>query len=187
MPALRARFAILAVAVIAGCVTVDGKLEGDGSGTVQLAYPTPVQATEESERRRFTSEHVKVESLTIAGGSTTARVRVDDVGKLSSASAFENVTVTRGQEDGAEKLTLVLKNPQPIDIKNDKPPGPTFTITLPARVLDANRGATVAGERVTWTFGSLRDYARQASVDLVARYAAASAPPATAPATGRGK
>jgi hypothetical protein len=181
MPSLRARLAIILLAITAGCVTVDGTLKPDGSGTLGLVYRTPAKATEASERQRFTSGHVKVDSLTLkSGGTTTLKVSFDDVTKLSTASGFKDVTVVRSPEEGAEKVTVTLKNPNPVDIKDDTPHGPTFNFTLPGRVLEANRNATVIGDRVTWTFG-LREYAKQSSVDLVTRYAAAPAGKESAP------
>jgi len=166
----KAALAVLLLVALAGCVTVDGTMNADGSGTVEMAYRTPENATEASVRRQYTSDHVKVDSVkSEPGAMTTLKVSVDDVTKLSTASAFNNVTITRAREDGTEKVTIRLVNQKPVDIKNDTKPGPTFNLTFPGKVVEANRDAKVNGDRATWTF-KLRDYAKESSIDLVARY-----------------
>ncbi len=172
MSSTRARLVIAALVLAAGCETVDGVLKADGSGTLQLVYRTPLGATEATERQRYSSDHVKVESLSVKSGDTTMlKLTFDDVTKLSTAAALRNVEVTRTPEDGAEKLTVKIKNEKPVDTKDDTKPGPTFNFTLPGKILEANRSPTVIGDRVTWTFG-LRAFAKEPSIDLVVRYAA---------------
>ena len=114
---------------------------------------------------------------------STLKVSVDDAAKLSTAPGFRDVEVMRAREGEAEKLVLKLNNANPIDIKDDTKPGPTFTITVPGKVIDANHEAKVSGERITWTFG-LREYLKARSTELVARY---TVPPAGAESTPKPK
>jgi len=177
----RARLAIVLLTLLAGCVTVDAVLKADGSGTLEMVYRTPPNTTEAMEKRRFSSGHVKVESLTLKpDGMSTLKVSVDDATKLSTAPGLRDVEATRAKDGDGEKLTVKLNNPNSIDIKDDTKPGPTFTITFPGKVLEANHNAKVSGERVTWTFG-LREYLKARSTELVARYVVPAAGAETAP------
>src|SRR2546426_4777240 len=95
----RARLALVLLTLLAGCVTVDGVLKADGSGTIQMVYRTPPNATEAMEKRRYSSDHVKVDSLELKPNAmSTLKVSVDDVAKLSTAPGFRDVEVTRVKE-----------------------------------------------------------------------------------------
>ena len=114
--------------------------------------------------------------------TATVELAVDDVTKLSTASAFERITIARAPQDATEKVTVTIDNVKSVDIKEDKP-GPTFDVQFPGKVVEANRDATVTGNRVKWAFPSLREYAKQRSIDLVARYERPSTDQATTPTT----
>src|SRR5262249_6457062 len=79
-----------------------------------------------------------------------------------------------------ERLTITMTNPNAKESKDRGKPGPRINITLPGKVLEANRNATVDGDRVSWSFG-LVDFFREKTIELTARYqvAANDQPPST--------
>ena len=164
------RLLVPLLACLAGCFTVDGTLKPDGSGTLELTYQVPANATEAGERQRFVSPHVTLDSLTIKGGSAVAKLHVDDVSRLQTAEMFHTVTVSRAHQDDDMRLTITIKNPNPREIKDEGKPGPKIIIRLPGKVREANHQAQVADDRVTWSF-SLAEYMKSPSVDLTVRYA----------------
>src|SRR5689334_7763637 len=183
MLSVRTRMAISLLVLAAGCVTVDGTLKADGSGTLRMSYQMPLNGTESSEKRRFTSPHVTVTSFkTNPDMTATVELSVDDVTKLSTASAFQRIAIARAPQDATEKVTITIDNVKSVDIKEDRP-GPTFDLQFPGKVVEANRSATVTDNHVKWAFPSLREFAKQVTVDLVARYERPSTDQTTAPTT----
>jgi hypothetical protein len=175
-----ARLGLMVMAVcLAGCFTVEGTLEADGSAKLQLTYVPPRNATLSSEPGRLGSEHVKVDSVRAEPNKgAVAQLRVDDVTKLSTAQAFSSVTVTRTREDGEERLRAVLRNPLERKERDNldkwarehpEAAGPRIALTLPGPVRDANRGATVMDRRVEWRI-SLVEYVKEDVIELEARY-----------------
>jgi hypothetical protein len=148
----RLRLAALAVlgSLLAGCFTVEGLLRADGSGTVDLTYVPGKHATIDSETARFTSAHVKVQSVEPVPGGARVRAEFDDVTKLSTAAGFRVVTVVRRRRGGREALKLVVRNPQPKRFEDHGEPWPRISLTLPGRVVAATSAAEIAGDRVTW-------------------------------------
>jgi hypothetical protein len=182
MPWLRRALPIAVLVAVAGCVSVDATLEADGSGTIEMTYHLPPNATEASERTRFSSDHVKVESLAFRpDGTANVKARVDDATKLSTTPLFRDTTVTRERDGQDEILKVHMVNRNPTELKDETKEGPTIRISLPGKVVEANEGATVSGNTVTWKF-SLASYMRRASINLSVRYAApAAASPTTRP------
>jgi len=159
------------VACVLGCLTVDATLKADGSGSFEMTYKTPPNTTVDLEKRRFASEHVTVDSLTLTT-STSANLKVhfDDVTKLSSAEALKNVTVTRVRDGDDWRLTITIVNPLPAVVPDDQP-GPKITLHLPGTVREANRDAKVAGDAVTWSF-RFAEWIKEKSISLTVRHAA---------------
>jgi len=165
---------------LAGCFSVDGTLQSDGSGRFRLTYFLKRHATFADETRRLTSDHVKVDSVRGIGNlQAIAEIRFDDVTKLASAEAFRNVDVTRARDGGAEWLRLVVRNPYDASLREalakgarEKPEieGPRVTLALPGAVLEANRNAQVDGTQVTWRV-PLVDYAQADQLEFTVRYA----------------
>ena len=165
---------------LAGCFTVDGSLARDGSGRLTLTYFPGRHATRSGETRRFSSPHVTLESLEGSGqAEAVARVRFDDAARLSSAEAFHGVTVTRERAGDSEVLRIAIANDLDPEAKanvaryareNPTAPGPHVTLTLPGRVLAANRGAAVDGSRVAWRL-PLDEYVAAPTIELEVRYA----------------
>jgi hypothetical protein len=145
----RAALAVL-VPLAAGCFTVDGVLRADGSGTVELTYPPAKHATIDSETARFTSPHVKVQSVEPQPGGVRIRAEFDDVTRLSTAEGLRMVTVVRGRRGRREALKLVIRNPEPQPFEDRGEPWPRIALTLPGRVVAATPQAEIAGDRVTW-------------------------------------
>jgi hypothetical protein len=167
---LRVACALGLVAGLAGCVTVEATLDADGAARIVLVYRTPPDATEFLERRRFTSAHVRVDSVKIFEDQlTVVRASVDDVTKLGGAPGFELVDVTRQREGPDERLTITLTNSNPMPGEHDKRPFVTLTLTLPGPVHAANHDAAVLGRRVTWTI-SKGEFVRQSTHTLEVRY-----------------
>jgi hypothetical protein len=175
------RTALLALAVMlcAGCVTVDGTLKADGSGTLEVTYRIPPNTTEAAERARFTSPHVTVKSITMQPDRATVKVAFDDVTKLATAEGFKALDVTRTRTGDEEALRVIVTNRTPVpQVRDEGRAGPHITLQLPGKVIEANRQAEVSGERVVWRI-SFADYVRNPTTDLVVRYALASSPPTT--------
>jgi hypothetical protein len=164
----------LAAIAVAGCFTVDASLNADGSGRMELHYIPGEHATVDSETARFTSPHVTVHSLKPEEVGAVLDATFDDVTKLSTAEGFRLVTVRRKRKPGQEQLRIVIRNPKPKPFKDDGKHRPHITLTLPGRVLGANRDARVAGNRVVWDL-PLGDFVERPSVALGVAYAAAGA------------
>ena len=179
---LSARLTLVALtAALPGCFTVEGTLAADGSARFSLTYYIARHVTVSAETRRLSSEHVTVASLRGLGARrAAAEIRVDDVRNLATAEAFRNVEVTRAREGDEEHLHLILHNPFAAAQRealarqareNPDLAGPRIVLTLPARVVGANRGAAVEESRVTWTM-TLVEYALADTLDFDVRYAA---------------
>ena len=169
-PAVMRRVAaVWLLTALAGCVSIDGVLKPDGSGTLEVVYGVLPTSTEGLERRRFASPSVTLESLKLNGdGTATAKLSFDDPAKLSTLEMFRSVKITRQREKDEERVTITVKN-QGTPVKDEGKPGPRIHLTLPGKVLQANRGATVDGNSVTWRFG-LAEFVNQREVEITARY-----------------
>ena len=182
MRSLRLSVGLLVLVGLTGCVTVDGVLKPDGSGTLTMTYALPPNPTEAKEKARFSSSHVTIDSYSMTGKTATFKATVDDVTKLSSAEGFKDVTVERGKDGTDETLTITLNNPNPIVLK-DEQPGPTYSVTLPGAVKSANRDGVVSGDKVTWKFPKLSEYAKEKKIDLKVTYAGTGGGEKTATST----
>jgi hypothetical protein len=164
-PALLAAIAM----ALAGCVTIDGTLEADGSGTVEVTYPVTPNSSESREKNRFAAPHVAIESLAFHDdGTATARLTFDDPAKLSAVELFRSAAISRRREGDEERLLIAITS-KVTTIKDEAKPGPRITITLPGPVLEANHNATIDGNRLTWRFG-LAEFLRERTIELTARY-----------------
>jgi hypothetical protein len=171
---------VVLAAGVAGCFSIDGTLQADGSARLELRYFLDRHATFSEETRRLTSEHVKVESVRgIGSRQAIAAIRVDDVTKLSSSAAFRNVEVTRSSGGGSESLRVVIRSQYDAAEReahasrageHPEVEGPRLTLALPGPVIEANRQARIDGAQVTWRM-SLVEYARAQEVEFTVRYA----------------
>jgi hypothetical protein len=98
-----------------------------------------------------------------------AKLSFDDPAKLSTVDLFRHVGITRQREGEDERLTITMKNPLAKQLKDEGKPGPEIRLVLPGKVLEANRNATIDGNRVAWRF-TLPEFFKQSVVDLTARY-----------------
>src|SRR5579885_3032904 len=155
---------LLCLLLAAGCVTVDATLKADGSGTITYTYGREANTTVASEKARFASPHLTIESPTL-------EEKTDDVTKLDTAEGFKLATITRTHKDGEEVLDVTLANPKPITGQVPNVPDLSFSVTLPGKVIAATPTATIAGTRVTWTIKAA-DYAHAPKTELSVRYAA---------------
>jgi hypothetical protein len=159
------------VTCLAGCV-VDATLKADGSGKLEMTYPLQATSTEALEKRRFTSDHVKVESLKINTDQTAVlNATFDDATKLSTAEGFKTVSVTRTREGSEERLTVKITNPVHAVVKDEGKPGMKISLALPGKVLETNHNGTIAEDRVTWSF-TLAEWVKDEVVEMTVRYAA---------------
>jgi len=174
---------VLSTGWLAGCFTADATLEPDGAGTIELTYPLMPNAQIEKEKARFSSPHVTLVSYTPKPDHTaTVSVKFDDATKLSTADGFKQVDVTRSREGDAERLRLLVRNPNVNPVAKDEgKDGPRVTLRLPGKVLEANRKGELAGDRVTWHV-PLVEYLRTPALELTVSWVAvAPATPDTAP------
>ena len=185
VPAAPAITLLVALApYLSGCLTVESTLKQDGSGSIEMTYPLPPGATPTTEKKRFSSSNVTVESVTpVRANQVQLKATFDDATKLSTAKGFKDVKVTRTREGNEETLLIAITKPTPMKLKDSGQSAAVFKITLPGKVLEANRDATVSGNMVTWQIAFAK-YAGEPETDLKVRYAAAAEtkPPAGQPA-----
>lgn len=183
-PAARRRFAqpslallACALAPLAGCITVDGSLKADGSGTVEVTYQVSRTSTETLEKRRFASPQVKLESFAMKrDGTAVAKLSFDDPAKMSTLEIFRGVSIKRERDGEEERLTITRTNPDAKEGKDQGQPGPKINLTLPGKVLEANRNAKVDANHVAWSFG-LAGFLEEKTIVLTARYLVSPAEP----------
>ena len=154
---------------LSGCVVCWAILKADGSGMLEVTYEPPQQATEESIAADFSSPHVTVDSVTISPDhKAVVRAHFDDITKLSTAAWFGPVSITRTRERDEESLTIVLRH-NPAEPKDPDAEGPRLSITLPGRILAANKDAEVTGNRVVWRY-TQGEFSRVQNRELTVRY-----------------
>ncbi|MCW5892336.1 MAG: hypothetical protein KIT14_17580 [bacterium] len=167
-----------------GCLTLTSTLRPDGSGTIDLRYRLPEEATVATEKARFTSPHFTLADVTVDTVKKEAHVKgtLDEATKLSSVPFFKNVAVTRTQEGDESQLTFVVTQEKPIELPPGQP-GPDITLTLPGPVTAAEpkANAETNGDTVRWRF-PLDEFARAKTTTLVVRWkGAAEAKPEAKP------
>jgi hypothetical protein len=160
---------VVLLSLVAGCLTVDGTLRADGTGTISLSYIAPPGATEASQRALLTAPGITVQSLTLgADRKFSAVLGVDDVAAIGKTPLFRAVTVTKAAQGDDQILTIKVVG-QVRSVKDKSIAGPKIGITLPGKVAEANEGATVDGAHVAWSF-TLADWLSRATWELTARY-----------------
>jgi hypothetical protein len=162
---------VLAVLVswIAGCITIDGTLRADGSGTMSLSYVVPPGVSEASQREVLRAPGITIQSLTLGDDrKLSATLAVDNLAAISKAALFRNVTVSTSAEGDDQVLTINVAG-QRKSVPDKTLPGPKIGITLPGTVVEANENATVSGSHVEWSI-SLADWWGRAPWELKARY-----------------
>jgi hypothetical protein len=177
-PAALRALSALALAVLAtcigGCLTADGTLQRDGTGTLALSFQAPEGANEAAMRALVTAPGVTVESFTQAADRTvSAKLKVADVAAISKIPLLKNVTVTDAAEGDARVLTIKTANPDKTE-KDKTLPGPKIRLTLPGKVLEASAPGKTDGNKVEWSF-TLAEWLEQKTQTLRARYQAATA------------
>jgi hypothetical protein len=177
-PAPLRALSALALAVLAtclgGCLTADGTLEKDGTGTLALSFQAPEGFNEEGVRGLLTAPGVTVASLAVAADrAVSAKLKVADVAAISKMPLLKNVTVTDVAEGDARVLTIKTTNPDKTEQDKTKP-GPKIRLTLPGKVLEASAPGKTDGNKVEWSF-TLAEWLEQKTQTLRARYQAATA------------
>jgi hypothetical protein len=190
----RARLAavLLGLCALAGCFTIDAKLEPTGAATMTIVMPYTGDPPLEMERKRITSPHVVVESAEADKGQSTMKLKIADVRKLTTSRLFENVTVTLDEKDGTANLVAKVV---PDEVWRNIPDkgfdvlGKEVRISLevPGTVTDTN-----AQERkpnaVTWKMPSPQFF-RAKYTELKVSYkvdaSGTTTPPTTAPPGGQ--
>jgi hypothetical protein len=190
---VRARLAAVVVALIAlaGCFTIDAKIEPTGASTMTVVTPYTGDPPLEMERKRITSPDVVVESAEADKGHATMKLEVADVRKLSTSALFRNATVTLEEKDGVSALVAKVK---PDEVWRNIPDKGfeilgkevRISLELPGPVTDTNANEKSAN-RVTWKIPSTQFF-RTSQTELKVSYkagTAASTPPTTAPPAGK--
>jgi len=158
------------LATLSACVTIDGTLKPDGSGTLEMAYQALPNSNEAIEKQRFTAPRVTIESLKVRDdGAAIVKLGFDDPTRLSALEMFRSVRIARRREGEEELLTITWTNPTPTELKEEGKPGPKISIAFPGKVLEASRNSTIAGNSVTWSFPRVA-FMKEKSVELTARY-----------------
>jgi len=168
---VRAALATILAAFLSGCVVCWGILEPNGSGMLEVTYPPPKDATRETVTRDFSSAHVTVDSVTMTDDrNAVVRLHFDDVTKLSTAPWFRPVDISRTRTGNEETLRIVLRHRQG-ETDNPEADGPRISITLPGRIIEANKDAEVTGNRVVWRY-TRGEFSSGKDRELVVRYRA---------------
>jgi hypothetical protein len=171
---------VLAVAA-AGCLTADGTMQRDGTGTLALSFKAPPGANEAAVREMLTAPGVTVESLSLSGDQTvSATLKVSDPAGIGKTKLLKDVTVTKASEGEDETLTIAGKNPSGRTLKDKSLPGPKVKLTLPGTAIEANEGGVVSGNTVAWSF-TLVDWLSRPDWQLRVRYRPAGATTTTSP------
>jgi hypothetical protein len=168
---MRLSASILAVLVswIAGCITIDGTLRADGTGTMSLSYVAPPGSSEASQRGLLQATGITIQSLTLGDDrKLSATLAVDNVAAIGKTALFRNVTVTTTAAGDDQLLTIKMVH-QPKTSQDKTLPGPKIGITLPGKVVEANENATVNGSHVEWSL-PLADWVSRQTMELTARY-----------------
>lgn len=161
--------AILATCV-GGCLTADGTLENDGTGTLMVSYQASPGVDEASQRALLTAPGVSVESLAVAADRTvSAKLKVTDLAGIGKTTLLKMATVTKTAEGDAQVLTIKITNAEKKSGVDSRLPGPKIRVTLPGPVIEANENATVDGTHVQWN-PTLTDFLSRTSWELKARY-----------------
>jgi hypothetical protein len=145
---------LLALVLLSGCITADGVLKPDGSGTMKISYPVNQEVTADSERKRVASPHVKVEKAEVSGARATVQLAVDDVRKLDTSVLFTDVRVTLEEKDeGRRELVARRSNPKPVVLPDAALERlgreVKITLTVPGEVVESN-GKTTGPTGVVW-------------------------------------
>jgi hypothetical protein len=172
---VRRRVAPLCLAVLvagaSGCLTAEGTLDPDGTGTVTIAYKVPAGMTEAAVRALLEAPGVTVESVSLgADRMASAKLKVTDLAGISKTKLLKDATVTQSAQGDDKTLTITFTNAPGRGAADKSLPGPKIKITLPGPVAEANEKAVVEGSTVTWTFPSLADWVARDKWELVARY-----------------
>ena len=169
----------LLTVLVAGCVTADVKVNGDGSGTIVLEYLMPT-FTEEHTRKLLTAPGVTIKSLeikTVEGSplsskKTVATLDVDNLTKLGAIPLFRmfGAQVRIADAEGGRKLMqLTVRRAR----KATEPPqetNNTIRVHFPGPVAESS--AQIADSTVTWKFPSSEYYSKP-ELKLTALYAVA--------------
>ena len=163
--------------LLSGCITVDSTLKADGSGSMTMTYQAPKGATESSEKARFTSDAVTVESVTLTADHKTGTVKLKwtDVAKVSTAKGLSAVTATRTKADGTETLTIKIANASKLPpekraaVTAMKLEPMKITMALPGKAVHTDTYGVTKDDTVTWTIPAA-DFALADSVQLTVKY-----------------
>jgi len=154
---------------VAGCITIDGTLRADGTGTLSLSYVAAPGSTETSQRELLTAPGITITSLTLGTDRKfSATLGVDDLAAIGKTALFRNVTVTTTPE-GDDRVLKIKMVSQPKTLHDKSLPGPKIGITLPGTVIEANEQAKVDGSHVEWSI-ALADWLARPTWELTARY-----------------
>ena len=181
MHGLRSTLALGLLAVwVTGCITVDGTLRADGTGTLTMSYVAPPGATEASQRELLQAPGITIKSLTLdADRKFSATLDVADVAAIGKTALFRNITVTTTAQGDDQVLTIKVLH-QPKTLRDKSIPGPKIGITLPGKVTEATENAVVDGTHVAWSF-LLADWISRPTWELTVHYRPAKAGEADAP------
>src|SRR5262249_41297002 len=136
----RASYALAVTVLCAaatGCLTVDGTLDADDTGTLAISFTAPPEASEASVRSMIAAPGISVESFALgAERKVSAKVKVEDLATIGFMKVLQGVTVTRTAEGDDQVLSITGTNLEK-SIADKNVPGPKVRITLPGKVLEA--------------------------------------------------
>src|SRR5262245_25817686 len=159
------------IAGLSGCLTAEGTLDRDGTGTLTLGYKVPAGMTEAAVRALLEAPGVTIESVAIgADRMVTAKLKITDLAGISKTKLLKDATVTHSAKGDDKTLTITYTNPPAGGAADKSRPGPTIKITLPGPVTEANEKAVIDGSTVTWSFSSIADWVGHDKWELVAHY-----------------
>lgn len=150
-------------------------LASDGSGTLQITYPSNPYMNIETERTRFLSPVTKMTQVEFNGLLVRTTVAFTDVTRLSEASELQSITAKREKlDDGRERLQAKLRSYLTGNAKTEQQL--TITVNFPGAITEANT-KEVAGAKGTWRPQAV-DFFKEDGIVLEAVYRPGPSDPA---------
>jgi hypothetical protein len=169
--------AVCAILMLAanGCL-FDTTLNAKGGGEMTLQYRVSKDDTADKQRAALTSSNVTIVDFKFDDKTreVSAKVKFDDITKLSTAKFFQNVGVTKspGKDKDTETIAVKIVNKHKMALPDSAieyfGKDVTISTTVPGAVVASNATET-KDKTVTWKF-LLKEFVSLTEVPLTVTY-----------------